>query len=163
MESITMSKPSTEVARPHQTLMADLADMALLDGGSSFDIASKVVDDIATSTTVDDVFAANESGPLSLKEAKDYHNIPLAIVDVAFRKSDTKYLENSLGVYVVIDAVNTATGEPLTFSCGAPNVVASMRKLQLLGAINADAGKAVVVKFKAKPTQNGELLTVHKG
>lgn len=149
--------PSNEV-RLYQKLQKDLAALASLDAqNGNFDIAAAVIDGIMAAETADDVFAANDSGPLDVRE---YIGVPLTVFDLMYRKSDAKYAENGgLGFYVVFDA-HTDNGEVVKMSTGAPNLVASFRKLQTLGYCQET--NPLRVAIRGKETANGTLLTLGK-
>ena len=146
-----------EEMRPHQQMMRELAGMAELEAGDSFDIAAQVIDSIAEAQTAEEIFAANESGP---KSAEDYLGQRIGLLDVRYRKSAERFRQGTLGVFAVLDAVDEG-GEKILISVGAPNVVASVRRLQRLGLI--DPGTPFWVKIKGRETENGTLYTLHAG
>jgi hypothetical protein len=147
-------KGTAEIAenRPYLKMIDQLAGQAQLDGGNSFDIASQVIDKIATATTPDEMFDAQESGPGDLA---DYVNIPLTVSNVRVQRSAEQYTKNGegLGVYAVFDA-ETADGETLLISTGAVNVVTSLYKAQISGWL------PMKCRFTAKVTANGTLYRV---
>lgn len=146
---------STEVEtlRPYQKLQNQLAARVGLDAtnGSNFDIAAQVIDLIMTAGTEDEIFAANESGPLDIT---DYLGTPINIWQLTFFRSAEKYRANSLGFYVVMDAFDD-TGAEIKLSTGAPNVVSSMKRLEELGLIKEE--KPYRVKITGRETGNGTL------
>lgn len=153
---------SKEVAepRPHEKLVKELATLAQLDnanGEAGFEIAARVVDDIMSANTLEELFDASDSGLTSLK-GSNYIGRPIGFVDVKWNKGDEKY-KGGLGAYAVADII-TQDGEVDTVSCGAPNVVAFLRRAQTLGLVKDESPLWVVIR--SKETENGELLTVTK-
>lgn len=151
---------TTAVLRPSEKLVQDLAKLAQLDnanGEAAFEIASRVVDDIMSAKTEDEIFDAADAGLTSLKDSQ-YIDHVIGILDVRYNKSDTKY-KGGVGAYAVMDIVSE-DGELDTVSVGAPNVVAQVRQAQTLGLISET--KPWKVRPSQKPTQNGELLTLKK-
>lgn len=152
------AKTSTEPAnRPHQDLIRGIAGMAEASPIEAFDIASIVVDQIATADTAEAIFAANESGPA---DASEYLNQRLGLLDARYAPSAEKFRRGTLGYYVVFDAVDPH-GEKVTISVGAPNVVASIFRLQQLDLFSPDRPFFVVIRGRETP--NGTLYTLHAG
>jgi hypothetical protein len=140
--------------RPYQDLIHDLANLAELSSGDSFDIAANVIDLIMQAGSPEEIFAANESGPADVGEMLGE---PIGILDCRFRKSAERYREGTLGYYVIFDYVDTQ-GEKKIASTGAPNVVASLRRFQRLNFI--DGVQPLMIKIKGRETENGTLYTV---
>lgn len=151
-KDVTTSEPAADL-RPYQNLQNYLAQRVELDGtnGSAFEIASQVIDLILNAEDEDALFAANESGPLDMER---FLNRPLNFASLSFFKSAEKYRENGLGYYVVMDAIDDR-GESVKLSTGAPNIVASMRKLESMGLIKEDAPYRCVIA--SRETANGNL------
>ncbi|MGI0135336.1 MAG: hypothetical protein ACREBW_10315 [Candidatus Micrarchaeaceae archaeon] len=149
--------PANTEKRFYQVLQDELDTIATLDTTDSFEIASTVIDAIASATTAEEIFAANESGPADMA---DYLNSPLGITEVRWMRSAERFKKGTLGFYGVINAV-TPGGEKVLLSVGAPNVVASVRQLQKLGLFMEDQPFWITVK--SRETINGNLYTVHAG
>lgn len=144
--------------RPYERMVEDLRGLANLDSaGQGFEIAANVIDSIAQATSEDEIFAANELGPISLKDSENLHNVPVGVYDVTFHKSDSKYEENSLGAYCVFRCMDDS-GNDYLVSTGAPQVVASLRMGQLNGLIKEE--RPWRIRFTARPTANGVLLRI---
>lgn len=143
--------------RPFAKMREELKGMASLDAaaGGGVEIAMTVVDLIATADSIEDIFAANETGPTALD---DYINVPISCTDVMYLKSADKY-KGGLGTYAVFDILTDA-GEPAKLSTGAPNVVASLRQMQRLGFCKPD--KPARFRILSRETANGNLLLVGK-
>jgi hypothetical protein len=159
---VTKSKDLAEVERPYQEFQRNLIQRAELESGlggeaSAFEIASRVVDEIATATTDTDVFAANEGGGVDLEE---FLNIPFICTNLVVRQSEEKYRKNGLGVYVQFNAVFD-NGETVMLSTGATNVVASIIKLEQLGYITP--GNSYKIKVVGKTTAKGTLYKLAQG
>ena len=150
-------EPANVEKRPYELMQQDLDTIATLDTTDSFEIASTVIDAIASATTPEEIFAANESGPADMA---DYLNSPLGITDVRFMRSAEKFRAGTLGYYAVVDAL-TPSGEKVLLSVGAPNVVSSIRQLQKIGMFESDQPFWITVK--SRETANGNLYTVHAG
>lgn len=143
--------------RPYEKMVAELQGIAKLENmsGASFDIATQVVDKIASAQTLDDIFDAANSGLISLKDTTELHNVPVEVTEVAWRKSSEAFQENSLGVYAIIDLTTLHDGESWKISTGAPNIVASLRQMEKL------TGFPVKLRFATKMTGSGQtLLTI---
>lgn len=149
---------TTDDLRPYMKLRDDILAIAKLDAdqGAGFDVASRVIDEITKAETMEDIFAANEQGPI---KAEDLVNIPLSPFDISWHKSAEKFATGGLGVYGVLSAYKD-DGEEIVVSCGAPNLVASWRMMQLGGFINADDPQKGRHKITATDTPNGTLLRV---
>jgi hypothetical protein len=155
-------QPETEVdttneSRAWMELQKGIAGMAETSPIEAFEIASVVLDQIANAQTPEEIFAANESGPA---DVADYLNQRLLVADARYAPSAERFRKGTLGYYVVFDAID-ATGEKVTLSCGAPNVVGSVYRLQRLGYIAPD--KPFPVTIRGRDTANGTLYTVHAG
>lgn len=139
--------------------MADeLRQIAALDVGAGFEIAARVINEIAQAETIDDVFAANEGGPQSVE---DLLGQPMGVYGVRFWKSAEKFAEGTLGVYVVADYVD-ASYETQMFATGAPNVVASLRRFEMLNAYAEGKENPLWLTIKGRETGRGTLYTVAK-
>lgn len=143
--------------RAWMELQDGISRMAEASPIEAFDIASVVLDQIANAQTPEEIFAANESGPGDVSE---YLGQTLQVLDPRYSPSAEKFRKGTLGFYVVFDAV-TPSGERVTLSCGAPNVVGSIYRLQRLGMF--DDGKTFPLMLKGRETPNGTLYTVHAG
>ena len=140
---------------PYEQMMRELGGIAQLNAGDNFDIAAGVINKIAVATSADQIFAANESGP---GDASDYLGKPLGIYAVRYQKSAEQYASGTLGVYAVFDAL-TDDGEKVMISVGAPNVVASIRQMEVLGLF--DESRPFRFVIRGRTTANGTLYTVH--
>jgi hypothetical protein len=123
----------------------------------AFDIASVVIDQIANAQTPEEIFAANESGPADMEA---YLGTRIQVYDARFSPSAERFRKGTLGFYVVVDAIDQ-TGEKVTISCGAPNVVASVFRLMQLNMF--EPGKPFPLTIRGRETPNGTLYTVHAG
>lgn len=152
----------TPATRPYENLIKLLKGQWEIEkeitGGGAFDIASQVIDAIEAAETIDDVFAANESG---IQDIENYLNVPVDVVEVNYRPSAERFVQNgqSLGFYVIMDIV-TLEGEIAKVTTGAPNVVASTHKLQRMGAISE--AKPLRCKIISTATANGNLYRLAK-
>lgn len=143
--------------RPYQDLIRGIAGMAEASPIEAFDIASIVLDQIAQATSVEDIFAANESGPA---DASDYLNQSLGIIDARYAPSAERFRKGTLGYYVVFDALDR-DGQKVTISCGAPNVVGSIYQMQRLDFFGPD--RPFWISIRGRETPNGTLYTIHAG
>lgn len=151
-----------EARRPYESMAAELANLAATDssvdnGQTAFELAAQAIDRIATAKTAEDIFAANETGAGG--DAKDYVGVNINCERVDYAKSDQKYAKGSLGVFVIIHGFKDS-GEVIEppITCGAPNVVASIRQAQRIGLIGGS--EPFRFTFTAKDTANGTLLRV---
>lgn len=87
-----------------------------------------------TAESFEEALAAQDS---SLESGKNLVGVPHRVDDFQIRKSDSKYADNeaTLGYYAVVKGVRLDTGEPLTYSVGASNVVAILWQAQKFGHI----------------------------
>jgi hypothetical protein len=141
--------------RPWEALQSELQAVSASDADNSFEIAAAVIDQIATATSPDQIFAANESGPA---DVADYLNRPLNVYDARYHPSAERFRDGSLGYYVVFNSL-TDEGEDVLLSCGASNVVASLWQLQKIGAFDPDKPCRLVIR--GRETARGTLYTVH--
>jgi hypothetical protein len=145
--------------RPHQILQRQLAMEASAAARefNGMELAIDAVDRIADASTIEDLWAANDTGGLeSLKTSPHLHNIPLTITEYRPVKGDDAYEENSLGYFAVFQAI-ADTGETHAVSCGAPQIVAMLAKLDQMSAWPQR------VIFRAKSTVKGrERLTIEQ-
>jgi len=153
----TKSESEAELSRAWRELQRGIAGMAEASPIEAFEIASIVIDAIASATTPEEIFAANESGPADMA---DYLNERLQLSDARYAPSAERYRKGTLGYYVVFDAYDT-NGEKVTISTGAPNVVASIYRLQRLNFFSPDA--PFPIQVRGRDTANGTLYTVHAG
>jgi hypothetical protein len=144
-------------ARAWEVMARQIGAMAEASPIEAFDIASIVIDQIASASTPEEIFAANESGPA---DAADYLNQRLGLLDARFSSSAEKYRKGTLGYYVVLDALDP-NGEKVTISCGAPNVVASVFRLYQLNLF--EPSRPFWITLRGRETPNGTLYTVHAG
>lgn len=153
------AKKGTDSAeiRAWETMRDQIAGMAEASPIEAFDIASIVIDQIANATTPEEIFAANESGPADMEQ---YLGQRLGIYEARYSPSAERFRRGTLGYYVVVDAIDL-DGEKVTISCGAPNVVASVFRLQQLHLF--EPGRPFFVTIRGRETPNGTLYTVHAG
>ena len=142
----------------YKAMAIELRQIAELDTGAGFEIAARVINEIATAETIDDVFAANEGGPQS---AEDLLGQPMGVYSVRFWKSAEKFAAGTLGVYVVADYIDHAN-QPQMFATGAPNVVASLRRFEMLNAYQDGKENPLWLTIKGRETGRGTLYTVAK-
>jgi hypothetical protein len=145
--------------RPFAQIIYGMRQVAVVDEDAAFEIAATVLDEIALADSVEAVFAANEKGP---KDAEDFLEQSLGVFNVKFWRSAEKFRKGTLGYYVVMDYVDF-NGETDMISVGATNVVGSMFKFMLLGAITGDKQNPFWVKIHGRDTPNGTLYTVMAG
>lgn len=106
-------------------------------------IAARIVARILEAETLDDVFASQET-----TAAGDVLDKVLTVTDVSYNASD---IGEGPGVYAIVTAKDPNTGDNLTISCGARNVMAQLFKCRDLGALPLN------VRFKeaAKASSRG--------
>jgi hypothetical protein len=155
----TASTPN-EIAdmRPYQQLVKELGEVAKMNAENSFDIASQVIDQITTAGTIEEVFAANEGGP---GDAENYVGQPIGIWSVSYLPVAEKFKKNSLGVYAVVEFFTREDEDSHMITVGASNVVASLRRLEHLGAITHEKDQPLWVVIRGRETGNGTLYTLH--
>lgn len=119
---------------------------------TSGDVASRVTANMVEAETLEDAIAAQDSGMAS---GKDLIDVEMQVNDFDTLPSSEQFKENSpLGVYLLVHAVKLEDGAELEFATGAPNVVTLLHKARQLDRLPLDC------VIKAKPTANGELLTL---
>lgn len=139
---------------PYQQWVEGLKNEAELTASfdSGNDIAADIMAKILEAETLDDAFAAQDSG---LQNGKDFVDVEITVQDFELRPSDQKYLEKStLGVYAKVTGARLDNGESFQFFTGAPNVVALLWKARYADSLPLDC------VIKAKETANGELLSL---
>lgn len=140
--------------RPYEVMRERVGQLAELNSTFSEEdgreIAANVMDKIVLAETLDEIFAANESG---MDKAEAFVGQPITVTEVNFAKSDEKYAKGGIGSYVLISAF-TDDGNEVQISTGAPNIVASLYRAQTAGLLPAR------VKITAKDTANGTLLRI---
>jgi len=159
----TAGQELPEQLRPYQEMVKQLLDVAESDEEAAFEIAAKVIDDIAVATTWEEVFAANEKGP---KDAENILGQPIGVFDFRVWKSAEKFRKGTLGVYVVVDYIDAA-GNTDMLSVGAANVVASLWRLKQLSP-HPESGEGITgnkelplwCMIVGRETLRGTLYTV---
>jgi hypothetical protein len=145
--------------RPYQILQRQLAMEASQAAKefNGFELAADAIDRVWEADSVDDVWEANDAGGLeSLKDSEHLHNVPLLITGYRPIKGDDKYEESSLGYFAAFDAMEV-DGTFHTVSCGAPQIVAMLAKLD-----QKDAWPQRVI-FRTKGTVRGfKRLTIER-
>lgn len=117
----------------------------------SFDVTD-IWAKMLNATSFEDAVEAQESG---IPSGKNLVDVPLSVTEFKVAKSDAKFTsqhENSLPFYMVVEAVNLDTGEPVTFSVGAPNVMILLWQARYFSHL---PGYFII---RAKETPNGEML-----
>jgi hypothetical protein len=141
--------------RPYERMIEHLTAIAELDGSDSFEIAANVIDEIGKASSLDEIFAANESGPTDVAE---YLGTPLNMYEARFFKSAEQFRQGTLGVYCVFKAY-TDKNDDVMLSVGAPNVVAAIYQMMQLHLFGPDNPVRFVIR--GRPTAKGTLYTVH--
>lgn len=156
--SVAKSADNSTEIRPFQSLAERLFQLAENDDSWQGEIMRDTVDRIASADSPEAIFDANDSGPGGLKDAEELLNKPLAVDFDTFRyiKSAEQYRANNLGVFLVFDAYDD-NGEKTTISTGAPNVVASLARLQMIHK-DGDLASPYRLMFKSKQTSRGYNL-----
>lgn len=145
--------------RPFAQIIYGLRKIAVVDEDAAFEIAAMVIDEIALADSIEAVFAANEKGP---KDAEDFLEVSLGVLNVRFWRSAEKFRKGTLGYYAVIDYVDF-NGKTDQISVGAANIVASMYRMLELGAITGDVKTPLWVKIHGRDTANGTLYVLNQG
>lgn len=102
--------------------LARQGDIAITDPEA---ISRAIVESIGQAQTVEELLS-----PTSIARTEDYLDLPLQIQGQRWMKSA---FAEGLGTFCVVDAVRLDTGEAVTFSCGAANVMAKLYKAQVEG------------------------------
>lgn len=115
---------------------------------------------ILSAETVDDVFAAQESGLVS---GKEFTNRPFIIMnddDIVWRKSDDKYTAQSgFPLYVMLRVRTLDTNEEITLSCGGKTFLAVLDALQVRGYFKDSIdGQSLIIFSTESP--NGAFLSL---
>src|SRR5260370_21298150 len=90
----------------------------------SADVTRAIAERILNATDVAGVF--EEVGTIA---TKDYVGQPVEVVDVKLNEGE---LDGKRTVYMLINAINLATGEVVILNSGAPNIVAKLYRLNML-------------------------------
>lgn len=102
-----------------------------------------ITEHILGATTIDEILA-----PVGTTSAEDVAGMKLSIRGVRFNRSS---FEDGPGVYCLIDATATDSGEAYTIACGARNVMAKLYRAHQLGV---EIPPVMIVKSKTA-TSNG--------
>lgn len=147
--------------RPHQDLIKRIQDQAKLnaDLGTSadiaFELASQAIDKIATASTDDEIFDANEASTLpGVIEAAEKG--ALTILEIEARPGKTEY-KGGVAAYLYVSSV-TDNGEAFEWTVGAPNIVASLFRFQENGRIGGST--PIRLRIKGRQATNGILYSV---
>lgn len=97
------------------------------------EVSEDIVSQILAADSMDDVTDIQSRGIPSAKN--DMQDIEMSIVDFEVRVGDPDFEENSLGYYLTVSAYRLDTGEPLRFTVGSGNIVASLWKARELGKL----------------------------
>jgi hypothetical protein len=108
-------------------------------------VSADIVSQIMNADSMEEVTAIQSRGMPSAKN--DMQDIEMAITDFSVHVGDPDFEENSLGYYLMIEAYRLEDGEPLRFSVGSANIVASLWKARELGQLPYEC---VIYSKKAK-------------
>lgn len=137
------ASPGVAVVKGGEWVRAALIDGVLPVEESSGDTAQKIVAEILSSETVDDVIGSSD--PL---HAKDLIGQPLTIHGGVFRRSE---YEEGTGIYAVADCTHLGTGERVKVTMGASNIVAQLYRIAELGGFPV----SVKIVESKRPTPDG--------
>jgi hypothetical protein len=155
-EERDLTPEQVEELRPFARLIHYLRGIAVVDEEAAFEIAAKVIDEIALADSIEAVFAANEKGPSG---AEEYMEQPIGVFGAKFWRSAEKFRKGTLGYYVAMDIVDAA-GNVGMITVGASNVVASVGRFMQLGAITGEQEGALWMRIHGRDTPSGTLYTV---
>ena len=106
-------------------------------------VSIDIIGRILKATTVEDVL-----GGTSATHARDFLDVPFALVGVRFNRSD--FGDTGPSFYALLEGAD-ADGVPVTVTCGARNVIAQAWKLREMGALPVK----VVLKESDRTTRAG--------
>lgn len=161
----TVTQATEKGMEPYQKLVERLGLKAeagrLFEKEEAFELARQAVNRITQAETADELFDASENsaGLQSMGDNWEHLNNPINLVEVNFRKSDTRYEEGTLGVYAVVNYI-TDQGTPFVVGCGAANVVAFLEAWERLPDNEKVKASRIIVREKA--TSRGSLLRVFR-
>ena len=123
-------------------------------GDNNDEFVFEIMQGITEAETVEDVFAAQETGLIS---SKDFLDIPLTLdrTGVAWRKSDEKY-DSAFPFFCMLTVVDLHDGETKTITAGGSSTVAVIRKLETMGHL--DEPRALI--FRGKEASGGTVVMV---
>lgn len=145
--------------RPFEKMRDSLQSQAELEGTIAltddevFELGAAALDKIAVADDLDSIFDANQAA--SLPDVEAYLGRAQTLLEIAFNKSREQFKKGSLGVYAYVKAV-LDDGEEVEYSCGAPNVVGSLYRIQELGLLSASVKPRIVIS--GKTTLSGNTL-----
>lgn len=155
-------KQVAEKEMPWERLKKGIESVAKLDraSGLAFEIAQGVVNNIATSENLDDLFDANEAAPLQLRDLDAGSTI--TVIGVSYLQSAEAYAEGGFGYFVVMttDKIDPKTQQNVLYTTGAPNIVATIRRAQELGFCNDE--NPFTFRLMKSQTPNGVLLKAYR-
>lgn len=144
-----------EKLRDAARAQADL-NKSIVDPNVGIELQAAAIDAIAEADTLDAIFDANKTQ--TLPAAKDAaEKGPLTIYELEFRTSSEQYAKSGLGVFAYVMSF-TDGGDQFEWSTGAPNVVASLYRMQELGLFNKPEKPRVRIVGKA--TGNGTMYSL---
>lgn len=127
-------KSRAEIAHSAYTnFIAKLELEAESTDGNSRAVSEDITTQILAAETMEEVTEIQSRGMPSAKN--DMQDIEMAIVDFEVHAGDPDFEENSLGFYLVVDAYRLENGEPIRFTVGSGNIVASLWKARELGRL----------------------------
>lgn len=145
---------------PAQGMMQRLASQAALEASitvSDADVKELVLqrlNTIAEADTLDALFDANTSSTLpSAKEASEKG--PLTILELEFRRPQEKFAEAGIGAYAYVQSIDDR-GEVFDWTTGAPNIVATLYRIQELGLLGKPEKPRI--KIMSRVTGSGNTL-----
>lgn len=115
-------KTSTAVEVIDEGFAAALAHQGEIAVTDPEAISRAIVEQIGKATSVEELLA-----PTATASTEDYLDLPLQVQETRWMKSS---FAEGLGVFAVVDAIRLDTGDQITFSCGASNVMAKLFKAQ---------------------------------
>jgi hypothetical protein len=147
-EGTEVQKPEGEVAVRNSAtreleVMRSFAEMAAAIPTDDGDPTARILGQVLSAGSVE---ALNDPW-----ETEDTAKLLGRVITVSSLKRQESTLEGGLGMYLVVTAVDTNTGETLTFTTGSVSVVAQLVKAHALGALPL---KCELVQSD-RPSKNG--------
>ncbi len=128
----------TEDASPEEVYRA-LRTGIEIHVASSTEVARRIVERIMAAESREELW-----DPIVPVGARDLSMTPIRVFGFQALKSS---MNNAVGVFLMIDAVDLSSGEKLLVSCGAPNVVGKLVRAAQLDALPEN------VRFTLKPSR----------
>lgn len=122
-----MARSSEEIAigTEVELMRKDLAERGLLAVQSGSEVADMISERILSAETIADVFKSQ-----TMQKSDDWIGAVIEVTDVRWNEST---IEESAGIYAVVTATDTKTGEQIMFTTGARQVIAQLYKCDKQG------------------------------